>query len=188
MLIEHQPPALSLQGESPSLPLSSRQRRENSVLTRAGQTDWLSSLREIVRARNSEAKQQSSRVQQAGKNGLDVGYEARTGPEEVAGGLYDPYQQPRAPGVAASATQAEGARTASGLLEGAWMSLALVFPLARSFTLGHRSNTQPCGLHHAESERADASEALPLSTRLRLAASTRASFSFRRCSFGCASK
>lgn len=174
MLLEHQPAILSLQGESPSPALSRRQRREEFRLTRGGQTDWLSSLREIVRARNSEARQQSSRVQQAGKNGLDVGHEARTGPEEVAGDLYGSYRQPRGPGIAASATQAVGARTASGLLEGAWTSTPLVFPLPHGFTLCHGSNTQSIRARHAVSERAGSSEALPLSTRLRLAASTRA--------------
>lgn len=119
MLIEHQPATLSLQGESPSLPLSHRLSRENSGLTQTGQADWLSSLREIVRARNDEAKQQSLCFQQAGKNGVDAGYEARIGPDQSAGGLYGFYHQPRAPGTPASATQAEGARTASGFLEGA---------------------------------------------------------------------
>ncbi|GAA5967468.1 hypothetical protein JCM8115_000799 [Rhodotorula mucilaginosa] len=140
VLIEHQPATLSLQGESPSLPLSHRLSRENSGLTQTGQADWLSSLREIVRARNDEAKQQSLCFQQAGKNGVDAGYEARIGPDQSAGGLYGFYHQPRAPGTPASATQAEGARTASGFLE--------------------------------VPERTGASEALPLSTRLRLAAST----------------
>ena len=118
MLIEHQPATLSLQGQS-HLPFH----RDSEGLTRTESnptTDWLSSLREIVRARSDDAKQPpSSRVHHAGKNGIDVGHEARIGPDEVEGGLYGLVQQSGMPGTAGSASRAEGARTASGVLEGA---------------------------------------------------------------------